>query len=81
LPNIQSSDYEAIRGLMQRGVLPGTYQEWLDLRASWLAEYANDTVIDVDVSVGRFKKYLAASGKSHALMSLLDFVAKEDGEQ
>jgi len=73
LPQITEANYEAVRNLLKNGV-PTTYAEWLDLRTKWLEQYADDTIVFVEVDPKEFAAFFDAARYGCDLKTLLEFV-------
>lgn len=72
LPLISQSDYEAVLRLLSPHVTY-TYDEWLDLRAKWIARHAEDGIIEVGVNPDEFARFLAVGRHANDLNALFAF--------
>jgi hypothetical protein len=73
-PVIAVRDYESFRRLLCHNI-PDSYAKWLDLRAKWEEQAAQDgqMVANVVINSDQFARYLRTKEKSPDLNSLTKF--------
>jgi hypothetical protein len=74
LPSISQDNFEAFRKYLGES-LPRSYNDWLRLRSSWIAENGANEVIEIDVVPSEFAEYISRRGKNPDLSALLEYVS------